>query len=128
MVKHLTLFGMSNTKVPKKYKKIIKEYVLVEVPKIFPEDVINIPEWYLTDAVIELIYRQWEEQCLIKDQRSDFLEKLYQRSRGKYEYKKYDIDANLEFDEHVFESYHKTYQDKSRYSHLFRPSPVRKMY
>lgn len=123
------LYGMSKSKVPHKFKKIIKEYVLVEVPKIFgPEDVINIPEWYLTDAVMELIYRSWEEECLIKEQKSDFLEKLYQRARGKYEYQKYDIDSNLQFDEHVFETYHKTDKDKSRYSHLFRPSPVRKMY
>lgn len=117
------------SKVPRKYKKIIKEYVLTEVPKIFgPEDVINIPEWYLTDAVMELIYRSWEEECLIKEQKSDFLEKLYQRARGKYEYKKYDIDANLEFDEHVFETYHPTDKDKSKYAHLFRPGSVRKMY
>lgn len=117
------------SKVPRKFKKIIKEYVLEEVPKIFaPDIVVNIPEWYLTDAVYELIYRSWQEECLIKEQKSDFLEKLYQRARGKYEYQMYDIDSNLTFDEHVFESYHQADKDKSRYSHLFNTSPVRKMY
>lgn len=117
------------SKLPKKYKKIIKEYVLTEVPKIFsPEDVVNIPEWFLTEPIMELIFASWERECLIKEQKSAFLENLYQRARGKYEYQKYDIDANLEFDEHVFETYHKTDKDKSKYAHLFRPSTLRKMY
>ena len=127
MVKLLMLFGMS--KVPKKYKKIIKEYVLEEVPKIFaPEQVINIPEWYLTDEVMQLIYDSLERECLIKEQKSAFLNNLYKRARGKYNYQKHYIDPCLTFDEHVFESYHQTDKDQSKYAHLFRPSPVRKMY
>lgn len=129
MVKPLMLFGMSKSKVPRKMKAVIKEYVLHEVPKIFaPDEVVNIPEFYLTDEVYQLIYESWKRDCLIQEQKSRYLNELYKRARGRHVYQKYDIDQNLQFDEHVFESYHKTNKDQSPYSHLFRPSSVRKMY
>ena len=119
---------MSKPKVPRKMKVIIREYVLNEIPKIFaPDVVVNIPEWYLTDEVYNLIYESWKRDCLIKEQKSSFLNELYKRARGKHIYQKFDIDANMEFDEHVFESNYQESIHNTKYSHLFRPGPVREM-
>lgn len=115
---------MAKKRVSKKFRQIIQEYVLVEVPKMFPD--VNIPEWFLTDEVYDLIYRSWERDCLIKEQKSLFLEELYKRARGRHVYQKYDIDPSLEFDlDNVPKPNNTKSRKQSEYARLFRTSTMR---
>lgn len=115
-------------RISKKYKMIIKEYLLNEVPKIFgPDDIVNIPEFYLTDEVFQLVYDSWKRDCLLKQIRSDFLDNLYKRARGRYNYQTYSIDPNLLFDENVSQSNYKNGKKHSRCSDLQRSSSLRQM-
>lgn len=78
---------MAKSKVPHFYKVVIKEYLMYEIPKIF--DKTNIPDFYVTKEVIELVYESWKRDCLIQEQKSDFLKKLYNRARKRH--KRYDM-------------------------------------
>lgn len=115
-------------RISNKYKMIIKEYLKNEVPKIFgPEELVNIPEFYLTDEVFQLVYDSWQRDCLLKQIRSDFLENLYKRARGRYTYQTHNIDPNLLFDENVPQSNNKNGKKHSKCADLQRSGSLWQM-